>query len=108
MKIGCETITWGIQVDNIVEILDLLEELGFHGVEFAQRFNLLGVENAETLQNLLQERNLSFLSLVGGTLDERIGFCDQQLPEYLYVEPWELDKVSVLFRRQLEINTSDN
>ena len=86
MKIGFHTITWGIQLDDIESTLDVIAEAGYQGVEFAQRPDVLRVKDSEELRQLLAERNLVLIGLVGGTLTERMEFFGNVPPEYLYVD----------------------
>lgn len=99
MRIGYETIIWGIQLDNeIKRVLDTITEAGFEGVEFVQRPDALGVKNVNELLKLLNERGLVFLSLAGGALKERMSFCGDVRPEYMYMEHWDLVNTSLATR----------
>jgi signal transduction histidine kinase len=106
MKIGCQTIIYGPALDDLDAVLDTIAEAGFQGVEFSQRPEMLRVRTPNgskpvsywDLCRHLQERNLVFLGLVGGTLEERMRFCEgygsieegkdtlPTRPLYLYVE----------------------
>ena len=94
MKIAINTISWGNTLANIAKVLDMIALAGYHGVEFAQRPDSLGVKNIEELKKLLDERNLKLLTIVGGTLKERVGFCDTVHPEYLHAEHKDLPHVN--------------
>lgn len=99
MKVGVETVTWGIRLHPIEKILDLIAEAGYQGVEIAQRFDSIGVRDIDHLLNLLSRRNLRLTGLVGGTLAERIAFCRTACVDYLYVEPWELPKLNTAIEK---------
>lgn len=103
MKIGYQTIVFGPRIDDLEAVLDIIAGAGFTGVEFAQRPEMLRVcRGPETvpvrigeLRQMLAERGLTFLGISGGTLDERMDFCDGVgddtnpepfRPLYLYVE----------------------
>lgn len=99
MKIGFETIIWGMQINDLKYALDIIAEAGYQGVEFAQRPDALGVNNIDELLKLLKERNLTLLSFVGGTLDERMAFCGDFRPEYMYVEHSDLKSLPEAIQR---------
>ncbi|GAB4461900.1 MAG: hypothetical protein OHK0029_27880 [Armatimonadaceae bacterium] len=103
MKIGYQTIVFGQRIDDLESVLDTIALAGFTGVEFAQRPEMLRVRRdgmsvpvrIGELQALLTQRNLTFLGIAGGTLQERMDFCDGVhdpeasapfRPQYLYVE----------------------
>ena len=86
MKVGFQTILWGPRPGNLLSVFDALAEAGFQGVEFAQRPEVLG--DVVSLGTALQERRLTCLGLAGGTLEERMDFCGDFRPQYLYIENW--------------------
>lgn len=86
MKIGFQTIVWGPMVKNLGYMLDVIAAAGYKGVEFMQRPEVLG--DIDRILKLLEERDLMFIGLCGGTLTERIEFCGDFRPEYLYVDTW--------------------
>lgn len=87
MKIGFQTIVWGPRVENVEYMLDVIAGAGFEGVEFMQRPEVLG--NINHIVKLLKERNLELIGLTGGSLAERMEFCGEFRPEYLYVDTWD-------------------
>ncbi|MBI3679504.1 MAG: sugar phosphate isomerase/epimerase [Acidobacteria bacterium] len=106
MKVGFQTITWGIRFENrraLVRALDLIHHFGFQGVEFAQRPEALGVRGIQDLIGLLRERDLRLLTFTAGTLQERVHFCAglarKDLPEYMYVEDWDWDFAKAALRQ---------
>ena len=99
MNVGVSTISWGIQIANISEVLDVIKLAGFQGVEIPQRPDSLGVANIEELKILLDERDLELLTFNGGTLKERVDFCGDIYPQYLYVEHWDLKNVNYALER---------
>lgn len=102
MKIGFETIIFGPIIKDLESALDTISQSGYEGIEFSQRPDMLFMRGTsgpipvkiEQLVSLLEDRNLVFLGLAGGTLEERIRFCKpnggeskpELLPSYLYVE----------------------
>ncbi|MBD3373581.1 GAF domain-containing protein [candidate division KSB1 bacterium] len=82
VKIGYQTIIWGPIIENLERCLDIIALAGYKGVEFAQHPKYLG--DITKLTRLLAERNLSFLGLAGGSIQERIEFCGNTKPHYLY------------------------
>jgi hypothetical protein len=89
MKLGFQTILWGPRLDDLDGILNALAEAGFQGVEFSQRPEQL--KDVTQLCRSLEKRGLAFLGLVGGSLQERMDFCRDVRPGYLYVENWQPD-----------------
>src|SRR3954470_3734162 len=96
MRIGFETIIWGRQIADLAEALDDLAAAGYQGVEFAQHPRTLG--NIQQLLELLGERKLRLLGLSGGPLRERMDFCSDYYPDYLYIDGWSRDAEDALKR----------
>ena len=96
MKIGYQTIIWGGRFDNIESALDAIAAAGYRGVEFAQRPQHL--PPLHTLLEMLKKRGLAFLGLAGGMLWERVEYCGNIRPLYLYVEDWNEDAPDALKR----------
>jgi signal transduction histidine kinase len=105
MKIGIQTIIYGPTIDDLDAVLDTIAEAGFKGVEFSQRPEMLRVRTESgsdpvtyaDLCRRLHDRNLTFLGMAGGTLEERMRFCEgygsaedatapSLRPLYLYAE----------------------
>ncbi len=80
MKIGFKSRLWGSRIDNIEEVLDLIADAGYQGVEFSQRPENLGCKDIDELQTLLIKRNLILLSLTCGSLGERLTFLGENKP----------------------------
>ena len=108
MKFGYQTIVFGPRIDDLANVLDTIAAAGFTGVEFAQRPEMLRVRaemhsspvRIADLRRLMEERGLTFLGMAGGTLEERMDFCDgvgdpykpePYRPLYLYVEDSSAD-----------------
>ncbi len=70
-------------------MLDVIQQEGYQGVEFAQRTDFLG--DIDGLLRLLEERGLALVGLAGGSLRQRMDFCGRYTVPYLYVEDWEED-----------------
>lgn len=88
MKVAAQTVIWGNHIRDMERSLRLLAMHGCLGVEFSQRPDNLC--SAKVLHRLLKNSGLSLVGLSGGTLKERIEYCDDVLrPEYLYVEDWD-------------------
>ncbi len=93
MKIGCETIIFGAQLDDLDHTLATLAHLGFSGVEFSQRPRRIYLYDSATgshhpvsieeLASRLKANGLTFLGMAGGTVAERIDFCRNTDPERL-------------------------
>jgi len=70
-----------------IEVFQTIHELGYEGVEIAQAPSTL--PKASEMQAVLKELGLEFVGLVGGRLSERIEYCRDYRPTYLYIEDWE-------------------
>jgi len=89
MRVGFQTVLWGRRIDNLSEALDNLALAGFEGVEFAQHpKNLCSIQE---LSNLMGERDLEIIGFTGGPLRQRMEFCENHRPAYLYVDTVDLD-----------------
>lgn len=98
MKIGLQTILWGFWIDDIELVLDQIQAAGFQGIEFAQRPQDIRVRDAETglpravkideLLAMLRKRDLHLVALASGALQQRVDFCGEFRPNYLYIEEW--------------------
>ena len=86
MQFGFQTIAWGSWIDDLEGALDVIADAGYQGVEFSQRPECLG--SIENLLNLLQQRNLTLIGLMGGTLFERMKFCKHHRGAHLVVFDW--------------------
>ncbi len=89
MKAAIQTTLWGPLLedrDELCEILDVVAAAGYEGVEFAQRPGALGVRDIGELLELLSERALTLVGLSGGSVEERMAFCQEFRPTYLSVE----------------------
>lgn len=89
MRFGLQTIAWGRQLEDIEQLLYDAALSGFEGVEFAQTPTALGVNNVQELLRLMAKYRLHLIGLAGGSLDDRMQFCCDQRPDYLYIEDWE-------------------
>lgn len=90
MNIGIQTIVFGREIPELQRALDLIANLGYRGVEFAQTPEMLGsAVGINDLLGLLEERDLTLLGFSGGSLHERVVYCNDYRPCYLYVEDWE-------------------
>lgn len=100
MRFAFETVVWGRRIDDLDFVLDVLSACGYQGVEFAQncqdimvldanaRRGARPVRDIQELLAKLSDRGLELVSLAGGTLRERMEFCGDFRPPYLYVEDW--------------------
>ncbi|MFN0079996.1 MAG: ATP-binding protein [Prosthecobacter sp.] len=102
MLFAFETVVWGRRIDDLDFVLDVVAASGYQGVEFAQNHrdilvrddNAVGgsrpIKDIDELLGKLKEkgRNLQLVSLAGGTLRDRMAFCGDFRPPYLYVEDW--------------------
>lgn len=111
MKIGCQTIIFGRNIDNLDWVLANIANLGFTGVEFFQHPNRIWVYDHvsnqfrhATIEDIvirLRQYGLTFLGMASGTLQDRIEFClradpsvrtrrhisdDECMPLYQYAE----------------------
>lgn len=101
MRFAFETVLWGRRIDDLELVLDTIAAGGFTGLEIAQRPAELHLREADgssrplrdihELRELLRSRNLTLVSLAGGTLRERVEFCEDFRPEFLYIEQWDDD-----------------
>ena len=104
MKIGINTISWGLHISDLRNVLSLVADAGYKGVELSQRPDALGLHSGvKELIQLLNALDLSFLTIVGGTLRERVDFCEDVRPEYLYVEPWDFDNIPYATDRDIKV-----
>ena len=96
MKIGIQTIVFGRYLDEVEKKMELLQGIGFQGVEFFQHHeNITSNGKAlsfKELNSLLSNHNLKLLGLSGGDLTERLNYYrrdgeepKQELP-YVYVD----------------------
>jgi sugar phosphate isomerase/epimerase len=100
MKVGFQTVLWGRLVHDLDLVLAQLAAIGYQGVEFAQAREELRVrrnggerpiENVKELLQLTRKHGLELLGFAGGTLKERMEFCGDYRPPYLYVDSWDHD-----------------
>jgi signal transduction histidine kinase/sugar phosphate isomerase/epimerase len=87
MKVGIQTILWGTKVPDLAGMLGQIASYGFQGVEFAQSPRAL--PTLPQLLSLLETHNLELVGLAGGTLRERVAYCGDFRPNYLYVDTWD-------------------
>jgi signal transduction histidine kinase/sugar phosphate isomerase/epimerase len=97
MKVGFETIIFGSEIEDLGSVLDMIAGLGYEGVEFSQapdrifirqepeKDDLVSID-AKRLETEMKARNLVFLGMAGGTLEERMDFCGEYKPLYLYID----------------------
>jgi signal transduction histidine kinase/sugar phosphate isomerase/epimerase len=103
VKLGYQTIVFGPRIDDLESVLDTIAQAGFQGVEFAQRPEMIRIRQDSTsvpvrvtmLREMMEARGLTFLGIAGGSLQERIDFCEgagepepilPYRPLYLYME----------------------
>ena len=80
---------WKHGIQDLPEVFRTVAAHGCRGVEFCHRPDQLLID-ARTLRKMLSDYGLTLVGLSGGTLRERMEYCDDELrPEYLYVEDWE-------------------
>jgi signal transduction histidine kinase/sugar phosphate isomerase/epimerase len=87
MRIGYQTAIWGTEFDDYKKAFDAIAAAGFKGIELAQHPKLL--KNIDFIIQALEERNLTFIGMTRGSLKERVSFCNNHRPEFLYIEKWE-------------------
>ncbi len=87
MRVGCQTILWGTQLDDPVEVFQTIYELGFQGVEIAQPPSVLPRPNE--MRAILEHLGLEFVGFYGGSLAERLKYCRDYRPKYLAIEDWD-------------------
>ncbi len=98
-KVGFQTIIYGRRITDLDSVLTTIKAAGFSGVEFFQHHKNLLFDNNQTgslsfdnLYERVQDAGLVLLGLAGGTLEERIQFCQESnYPSrvdslYLYVD----------------------
>jgi len=101
LKFGFQSIIYGGMIEDVVHVLDVVAASGFRGIEFSQSPDHIKVKSngasrqvkANELRRLLDERGLKLLGLAGGSIKERMRFCDRVPPGesplrplYLYTE----------------------
>lgn len=98
MRFAFETVVWGRRLDDVEYVLDVISACGYQGVEFAQSPDQIRVRTPShpegsrpvndiwELLELLEKRNLELVSLAGGTLKQRMDFCQSYRPPYLYMQ----------------------
>jgi signal transduction histidine kinase/sugar phosphate isomerase/epimerase len=69
----------------------------YEGVELFQRPEVLG--DIDKLLRLLREYGLTLIGLTGGSLRERMEFCGDFRPEYLYIDSWDREEALLAMRR---------
>jgi len=88
MKLGLQTISFGPKLPALATTLGRISDLGFDGVEFAQRVETFGLTGGE-LRKLLDSLDLVPCGLAGGSLQNRLEYAETLLPEYLYIDEWD-------------------
>ncbi len=89
VKIGLQTICWGPRIDDPEHLCQVAAALGFQGIEFAQIPSAIGGLTIGALLQLMKKYRLELIGLSGGSLSERMAFCEDFRPHYLYVEDWD-------------------
>jgi sugar phosphate isomerase/epimerase len=101
MRICYQTVIWGRRIDDLEMVFSQLEAIGYEGIEFAQAPSELyvrcGVDSPASrpvrdireLLDLARKHNIEVLGFAGGTLEERIAFCGDYRPPFLYMDSWE-------------------
>lgn len=87
IKIGYQSIIWRSVNNNLPYALDTIAGAGYIGVEFAQRPDELG--DIGQLIEMCRQRNLTILGFAGGSLVDRVNFCRDFKPLYLYIKDWD-------------------
>lgn len=93
-RIGLQTIIYGEDFARGLEAtLEEIHRLGFTGVEIFQTVSKLG-DPAE-FERLLAKYDLTLLGLTGGSMQDRLAFCEQLTtkPKFLYLQPGDGDGV---------------
>src|SRR4051794_9873184 len=90
-SIAFETVIWGRRILDFRRIANEIASLGYQGIEIAQHPQLLGVETLQELQAILRSANLTLLAFAGGPLKERMSFCGEYRPPYLYIDSLDED-----------------
>lgn len=90
MKFAYQTIIWGSEISDIANVLDIIADAGYQGFEIAQAPSRLGIEGGiTTLLELARSKKLELIGLAGGSLRQRLAFCESHRSSYLYVEGWD-------------------
>jgi signal transduction histidine kinase/sugar phosphate isomerase/epimerase len=89
MKIGFQTIVWSPFRDPLEYRLEVIAAAGYGGVVFRERPDEL--PPIHELLRFLEEYSLKLIGLSGGALRDRMDYCQDFRPEYLYVDDWSSD-----------------
>lgn len=94
MRIGIQTISWGVHKADLPTLFKEIKTAGYDGVEFAYPPGLLG--HPKELSDRLRDYELTFLGIAGGSLKDRIEFvkkfCESARPPikpYVYLDEWQ-------------------
>jgi signal transduction histidine kinase/sugar phosphate isomerase/epimerase len=87
MKVACQTILWGTQFDDPLTVFQTIYELGFEGIEIAQPPSVL--PEPSELRAIFEAFGLEFVGFYGGSLANRIDYCQDFRPKYLAIEDWD-------------------
>ncbi len=99
MKIGFKSRLWGARIDKLEEVLDLIANAGYQGVEFSQRPEDIGCNTSDELKKLLSKRKLTLLSLTCGSLIERLSFLGEYKPLYLSIRYSDIPQIPELINK---------
>jgi signal transduction histidine kinase/sugar phosphate isomerase/epimerase len=105
MKIGFRTNIWGHRIDDLEHALALIAGARFQGVEICQSpRTLLDLDiDIEQLMKMLKEKGLKLAGLSGGSLGERMTYCRENRPDYLFTDDWYPGQSEEICRRHFTL-----
>ena len=93
MKVGIQTISWGAEPGNAIEMLSAIEHAGFEGIELAQTED--DFVEAELLQSI-QASQLELVGVAGGRIEDKVSLVARYLTTssqssvpYIYADRWD-------------------
>ncbi len=106
MRCGFQTLSWGRRIEDLDLALDQIAACGYEGVEIAQAPGDIwihdphskshrSVESISEILTRLASRKLTLIGLAGGSLEQRIKFCGDFRPDYLYQDRWDAETEAV-------------
>ncbi|MDP6634366.1 MAG: ATP-binding protein [Phycisphaerae bacterium] len=103
LRIGVQTLMWGDKIKDIDEALEQIKAIGYEGVDFAQAPKDL--PSPKKLEEKLRERGLKLLGMAGGSLEDRIRYCNklQTKPLYLFMNDWDADAAALAVKNGYQL-----
>ncbi|MBM3302532.1 MAG: sugar phosphate isomerase/epimerase, partial [Deltaproteobacteria bacterium] len=96
-----QTISWGQHIPDIAVLAKAAGEIGYQGLEFAQRIDALCP--AQDMRHALGSCGLQCIGLAGGALDDRIEYGAELGVSYLLQMEWDERAIRLASDRGLRV-----